>query len=54
MLKNKNLQNQNNKESNENKMKTMVAANGAVMIGLHVSNRGFMNYKDGVMDQCVK
>jgi len=38
---------------NENKMKTMVAANGAVMIGLHVSNRGFMNYKDGVMDQCV-
>ena len=40
---------------NENKMKTMVAANGAVMIGLHVSNsRGFNNYKDGVMDQCVK
>merc|ERR1712038_1406533 len=39
---------------NENKMKTMVAANGAVMIGLHVSNsRGFNNYKAGVMDQCV-
>merc|ERR1712198_746979 len=39
---------------NENKMKTMVAANGAVMIGLHVSNsRGFNNYRDGVMDQCI-
>jgi len=37
----------------EDKLKTLVATKGAVVVGIYASDRGFSNYAGGVFDGCT-